>query len=397
MIIRRITAAILHPDKIINYIKRKARYFTTIDLLELLLSIQSIYRLLKKTYEPKTVLIIEPNTFHGEILPGFCHYFSELGYNVTLLIRKENYRNGIFSKFEIEEMPNIFCLNNLFMKFILRKISCQYDNVYITSSTLAERFGFFGFFYKYLGYHPYGRNGLFYVEHSFPNIINVIKNGDIKIQQIIQLSENKTENYNIPMINPNYFGKVKMRAKNKKIIFITVGSLTNKNRNFTLLTNAVKELKSKGYRDFSVFVIGRGTSKRMFNNLPEEIKILGKLNYTDLYNKIEQADYFLPLLDPEFEGHIRYLKGETTGSRQLILGFYKIPLIHSTFAKAYNFSLSNSIIYESNNLSEAMEDAINLSEDKFMILQKYLEQLTLSIRKESIKNLEEIILRSSSN
>ena len=35
----------------------------------------------------KSVLVIEPNNYHGEVVPGFVKYWQDLGYNVDVIMR----------------------------------------------------------------------------------------------------------------------------------------------------------------------------------------------------------------------------------------------------------------------------------------------------------------------
>lgn len=387
----RIITAIKQPNKIRNYLKWKAKFIASIDLIEILLSIQSMYKLLKIVYKPKSVLMIEPNAFHGEILPGFCYYFSELGYSITLIVRRENYNSGVFSRFSRKEMPKVFCMSNFIMKCIIKKIRPCFDVVFVTSATLAQKSGYYGFFNNYLGYNPSGREGVFYIEHSYKRLVDYIVANNVGITKILQLRYNKFQKENISMINPNYFGHINIKGRGRENIFITVGEITNRNRNFFMLSEAVNRLKQKGYRDFKIYVIGRSVLKKQFTGAPSEIIVLGRLCFKELYMRMEEADFFLPLLDPAIDGHRRYLKWETTGSRQLILGFYKIPLIQNDFAIANEFSAANSIVYECDGLCNAMEKAINLSKEEFTILQENLRKLTQSIRDDSIKNLKSVL------
>ena len=46
-----------------------------------------------------SVLLIEPNPYHGEIQPGFVKYFQDLGYNVDIFMRLENYLENPFVKY----------------------------------------------------------------------------------------------------------------------------------------------------------------------------------------------------------------------------------------------------------------------------------------------------------
>ena len=128
-------------------------------------------------------------------------------------------------------------------------------------------------------------------------------------------------------------------------------------------------------------------------SLPKEIckyfKFLGKVDFPTLFKAMEDADYFLPLLDPEVEQHQRYIKHGTSGSFQLIYGFLKPSIIHKTFADIYGFSEEDSFVYEKNSdLYKRMLNAIELTQNEYTIKQSNLKQIIKKIEKISLKNLE---------
>ena len=73
------------------------------NLRECLLGSCHYLKLLLGKVPEKTVLLAEPNAFHGECLPGYVKYFRELGYKVVILCRYANYK---------EDKNRRDCLNN---------------------------------------------------------------------------------------------------------------------------------------------------------------------------------------------------------------------------------------------------------------------------------------------
>ena len=53
-------------------------------------NIKYIFKFFFHKISRHTILIIEPNTYHGEILPGFIKYFEDLGYSVELFLRTQH-------------------------------------------------------------------------------------------------------------------------------------------------------------------------------------------------------------------------------------------------------------------------------------------------------------------
>ena len=46
----------------------------------------------------KKVLVVEPNPFHGEVVPGVVYYFRNLEYDVTVIMQKKNIKEDAFCK-----------------------------------------------------------------------------------------------------------------------------------------------------------------------------------------------------------------------------------------------------------------------------------------------------------
>ena len=111
-----------------------------------------------------------------------------------------------------------------------------------------------------------------------------------------------------------------------------------------------------------------------------------------MFEKLEQSDFILPLLDPNIKSHKRYMDSGTSGSFQLIYGFNKPCIIHKTFADIYNFDNSNSIIYPENEiLANKMIEAVELKNSEYLELEANLSKLVQSIDIKSRKNLKSFL------
>ncbi|MDR1523393.1 MAG: hypothetical protein LBS29_05545 [Endomicrobium sp.] len=89
----------------------------------------------KHNISPKSILMVEPNNYHGEVLSGFVKYFNDLGYNVDLLLRPNNSVEDIFSRWNT--FPKVFygSANNIKTLLKLKKVE-EYDYVFFSSSCL---------------------------------------------------------------------------------------------------------------------------------------------------------------------------------------------------------------------------------------------------------------------
>ena len=106
-----------------------------------------------------------------------------------------------------------------------------------------------------------------------------------------------------------------------------------------------------------------------------------------MFDQIENADFFLTLLDPENPAHDRYITTGVTGSAQLIYSFAKVPVVHKKFAEFYRFDETNAIVYDGT-LGDAMAHAIDIAPDKYKKMQTALTNTANAITTESIENLK---------
>lgn len=378
---------------IFRYLLRKVRYWANFDWREAVFSLSSAYRFLTLETSEKMVLMIEPNKFHAEVLPGYCHYFSKLGFKVVLLTRRANASSGVFDLVATDEKPLTFSLHPSVIKYLMH--SRQPDRfafVFVTSAYWSEAFGYFGLFTKYLRQNPQGRYGYAMVAHDFEHIRPDIDSSEVSLNQISQLSANEYQGNKIDVINPHYFGSVTEKPPKAHRIFITVGS---QYRKFENLIDAVAQLERIGYRDFRVHVVGGGALRDKYPHASERIEFLGRLPFPELYQRLAAADYYLDLLDPDNQEHRRYLTGTTTGSRQLILGFHKIPVMQEKFAQAYGFSEQNAIVFGELGLVDGMQQALEAPIPMLLQLKSALAELQNTIEVESLINLRKQIFGSS--
>ena len=192
------------------------------------------------------------------------------------------------------------------------------------------------------------------------------------------------------MVNPCYFGRVAITPKSVPT-FIVVGKIEKKRKNHDLLFEAISRLLIKT-QNFHVIIIGEveNSALTISEKIRPYVTITGYLNFPEMYQYMEKADFFLPLLDAENKEHERYLTSGVTGSLQLILGFRKIAIIQEKFAKFYEFDTQNAIIYKKN-LADAMYQAVAMSPITYQEMQDNLDEKTISIYAKSEKNLRRMI------
>ena len=339
-----------------------------------------------------TILFIEPTNSHGEVIPGYAKYLLTLGYNLDILMVPE--------LAEMEPMcrvsdDRVHCYTIPFsyfgMFFNYKEKIHKYRAIFFSSSVI------------YMSDNPLNNPAVFdqfpqlnqymdktiSVEHHFDRVDYDLLGDDRIITLADFYGERKIT------VNPHSFGAVKITPKNKQnTVFITVGNIERCRKNHALLIQAVKKLHSCNIRNFKIIVIGRGE----FGDTSEDVKgffdIRGRVNFPEMYEAMEEADFFLPLLDPEIQDHYRYLSCGTTGSFQLIYGFRKPCLINRVFSDKHGFNEKNALIYSQNSdLAECIKLAIEMNQNDYENLQKGLSELSSSIEEQSLEVLKRIINR----
>ena len=333
--------------------------------------------------EKPTVLIVEPNSYHGECLCGFVKYFQDLNYNVVLLLRFENNVEDIFCRFS--NLPKVFYGTKGYLKKILKsKKVKQYDFVFIQTTAFFDG-NIHTSYLNYLTFEPKGKNGLLLVEHTINPFIE-----EFKEQKYLQQNHlfTLTGFQNTLMVNPHYFGdKVNIIEKSTDTTnFIAIGGINKSHKDHSLIFKSAEYLLQKGL-NFKITVIGGGKL-----NIPEQFKnnicFKGKLNFKQMFLELEKADFILTLMNLDIVEHHKYLTNTTSGSYQLSLGFLKPLIINETFAKVYNLDDNNSITYTENNMEIAMQIGCYMSRQRYKEIQDNLSVLEKKIYFKSLENLK---------
>ncbi|MDI9611450.1 MAG: hypothetical protein QM330_00050 [Acidobacteriota bacterium] len=334
----------------------------------------------KQPYPPPetdrdTFLVWEPcSRNHAEVVPGFTKYLLDLGYRVSILITPERIDEGLFSRFGKNENVRLNRLPQKAIRALLLENGIgNAKGILITTMTGKIDTGKI----------PLAQGQkILRVSHDVKEDAAAIDEKTITLHRV---------DYNglkTVIVNPHYFGDIAPAAKNSVVDFITVGALRGKRRNTAPLVRAVRKLVDANIRNFKITVVGKGGMR----NLPREIKpyfnIRGRLDFSELYDHLGRADFYLPLLDPENPDHERYITTGTSGSFQLIYGFRKPPLIAAKFAPLRGLNRRNSLVYEDGSrLADAMATAICMTPREYAAMQKELDEYAQELYRESLANL----------
>jgi hypothetical protein len=342
----------------------------------------------------KRALVFEINSSHGEVIPGYIKYFYDLGYQVDALMNEALGDLQPLSRVPADYIHNIYSCNITTIKSILKseqiskyKYVCATSNLIYTTKDIKRCPSLV----EFLPDLNISQDKLLIVEHH--------------LDKLNQLSQNKYKTIiladlpvvirrkKIAVVNPHYFGDIKITSKNSLTNFIIVGSIENNRRNYDLLVSTVKALVNDGIDNFKITVIGwRGKLPSLHKTIKKKFDFKGRIDYPEMYDELEKADFFLPMLDPEKHEHDIYLTTSTSGSFQLIYGFRKPCLLANKFTKMHGFNDDNCLIYENNSdLEKMMKAAITMSREEYGEKQNNMAKYANHLYDSSLNNLKTLL------
>ena len=340
--------------------------------------------------------IIKENTFivwepcsksHSEVVPGYCKYLLDLGYHVSVLVTPDRLKEGLFSKFNHENLS----LNKLKQKeiksFFKNNPINNIKGVMVT--TVGKICDCVHYKQSYDAFNSeIDRKKLLFVEHES---LAAIDNNTWE-ENLITLRKLNYKNQNSVVVNPHYFGNLKFNPKNEITNFISIGALTANKLDTNIIVDAAKQLHNDGITNFKITVIGKGNIK----NIPTEIRkyfdIKGRLPFKKMYEELEQADFMLTSYSQNNPKHQRYNTTGTSGNFQLVYGFLKPCVILEEYAPINDFNNSNSILYSKDeDYKLALLKGIKQTKEEYQTMQEELKKTAQNIYQNSLNNLKNLI------
>lgn len=336
-----------------------------------------------------TFLVWEPcSKSHSEVVPGYVKYLLDLGYHVSVLVNPEHYKSGLFCRFKDTNISYNCMSRNEIKDFFKRDSIENVKGVIVTTGgKLCDKIHIDDC-YKTFSPHT-DRSKLYFVFHDAKPAVDE----GTWSEKLITLRELDYKGAKSTVINPHYFGEVKITPKNDEITnFLTIGAIQAKKKNNELIVSAVKQLYDAGYRNFKVTVVGKGSLK----NLPKELRpyfdIKGRLPFDKMYEEIEKADFILTSYEESNPNHVFYRTSGTSGTFQLVYGFAKPCIIKESFAPVNKFDNTNAILYkEDSNYIDALKCGIEMSKEEYERRQSNLQGYVKSLYAESLNNLRGLI------
>lgn len=344
----------------------------------------------KPIIKDNTFLIWEPcGKSHAEVVPGFAKYLCDLGYHVSVIVSKNAYKENLFSR--IGENLNISY--NKMSKYQARAYFKQADlsdvkGLLVTTVDKLCKAPHFDRVYENFDKNV-DKSKLYFVIHDIKERVwaNAMSEDLISLREL----NFEQKDYKTVVVNPHYFGDVKITQKSELTNFVTVGELAVGKKNFDLFVKTVQKLVNNGITNFKITVIGKGKVE----NLPPEVvpyfDIKGRLPFDKMFEEIEKGDFLLTSYIDE-EMHLRYIHQGTSGNFQLVYGFQKPIIIKDNFAPINGFSEKNSILYkDDDDFYNALIKGINMSQEQYHNMQEDIKAYAHNFYQISKLNLKSLI------
>lgn len=361
----------------------------------------------------KKIMLLEPNPYHSEVLPGIVKYLEDLNYIVDVYIRNEAIEKNVFCRYKIKGNITGYFLSEVKDLFSSEQMQ-EYDFLFLSSMEHSEN-GTVLRFLDEIGIIPQTKYGVIGMYHT-NWLINTFN--DHKMQEedrLFMISDFQTKEYfGVHTLSPVFWGNVRLKCRKRveKIRLLVVGASMDifmlQEAYWKLLPNERKKIEIRfigqeqnkcNIKDvlYNFFMFLRGIFVPRFRRC-RNLMTLGKVNYDQMYSEVEQADFMLVLLDPFKEYQQHYTCSSTSGVRQLILGFSKIGIMHHNVAEKYGFPEEACIRFESGKLETALKKAIYMQQDDYrhmVSLVKGCRNKLFSQEKKNLANIIESIERDS--
>jgi len=349
----------------------------------------SIYKFYTHSIKKNTVLLLEFNPCHIEVMPGYAKYLIDLGFNVDTIMIPKMSKERVFCRYKHKNLRHyVLDVQDIKKLLYLKKIH-KYSYICITSWHLyiaRKNQAFFNIFPDL----NIDNNKFIFVIHEKDNLDDFSK-----CFSFISLAHLECNKYMPTVVNPHYFGAIQITPKNEDVIhFIVVGNVDSSKRDYELINNACIYLLDLNITNFKITIIGNGEFG-IADTLKNYINYLGCCDYPTMFKCLEQADFFLALLNPDDKRHDDYLENKTSGSFQLCYGFLKPIILAEKFAIKLGFANNDSIIYKNNHeLGNSLKKAITMSQEEYKYIQDNLLELSTKIYAKSISNFK-ILLKGN--
>lgn len=331
----------------------------------------------------QTVLLIEGNTFHGEVLHSLLIYYRQLGCRLVLLINPALLEEGLGEVLPRSKQIKIFSARALYLRFICHHFNLtKFRAVIFNSREIAHG----GSFITYQQYFALKQPlSAWCIRHHLP--IKKLKNSAERA--LVLLKNPQYGGKNLALIN---YGQTVNKKLSKKRVLVVIGSLDYQRKNFPLLLQAVATLIKTGETNFTIEMIGSSQPVGLSPRLSKYFNFHGRVSYSRLYQLIAGGDFILSLLDPVEPAHQQYRLHRATGSVLSSFAFLKPCLMEQSFATAYELNQHNSLLYAGNQqLIKSIKQALQMSPARYQRLVANLAKDKKRLQEQTLLNLKQTL------
>jgi len=178
--------------------------------------------------------------------------------------------------------------------------------------------------------------------------------------------------------------------------FCVQGRIEPKRRNYESIVTAARKLRKRGFRNFSVKILGKHTSKGgarlrrtvLLRGLHRYFSFSRSVSgYDDFYRELRASTFLCPLIDRENGSYRAYFEDKASSSIPSAVGNHVIPVIHEELASIYGMDRC-AITYRDGMLAEALETALELTPSEMTARRSELSSLRNAFMVQSERNLE---------
>jgi len=370
----------------------------------------------------KKIFLIEPNPYHTEVLPGIVKYFSDIQYTVDVYIQNKLLMDNAFCLYPEPINLHGYDFHEIKSLLGLKNIS-EYDFVFFSSMEFTTDGGIYNII-QHLGFIPVSKYGVLAMYHTTSHIDYFEDHNMGKEGRLFCISPFQMKKYSIKSLTPVFFGADRKLTSDSKDSIICVGNAFDgkmlgealrkmprkKNmaipkihlygrrhsNNTSFRKHMILKLKSNVGRLMvrskvlcslsSIFISENKKNKIIeFYYMQKYVKKKGGVSFNKLFAEIMKNKYALVLINPRSKNHEHYMSYTTSGIKQIILGFNRVPIIHKQVAEKYGFNNSNSITFDDTSLGEVL---LSLDDKKYMDKFLALRQLQEQIFSQSLHNLK---------
>ena len=237
----------------------------------------------------RTILILEPNYCHGEVLPGFCRHLLDMGYRVDVLMHHSLARQSPLCCFKEGDIHIFTAMCTSWKRLAKARVLTRYEAILVSTSAFYDIPGWASFLHM-TGLDKFAN--LLAVEHELKDIPRFGEEELDRQGRLLTLGS-------FPrgmMVNPHFFGEIPPAPRNREPVFITVGSLSAQRKNHELLVEALETVYHEGHRDFSVIIVGEGELGEIPGHLRPFLHVAGKLDFPAMYEAMRRAISCLSLI-----------------------------------------------------------------------------------------------------